>query len=179
MRYPEHRNPRVLVSLFHDRVDEGDLLDQQHFVVPIKTGGRIYGAISQQFARRYSSVEIPNLEFRQAELVVLDAEQHRTVTFVACWDDEMEYTVNHVALCAGRVMVHPTFDSPKLATQCRLPDPWLLSMPLFKGSEKSVDHIAAIENELADCYKALSCSGAIPCEVEVVVHDKARVPSYS
>lgn len=179
MRLPPKRNPRVLVASFHDRVVEGDLLDQQHIVVPIKTGARIYGSISKQFARRYPHVEIPDLEFKQAKLLTLDEEKHRTVTFVAYWDEEMRYTTDHVAICAGRAMMRFSLDSPKLATAWGLEDPWLLSMPLFKGAEKSVDYVAAIEDELAECRKALVCRGLLPCEVEIVVHDEARVPSYS
>ena len=173
------KNKRLLVAHFHDRVEVGDILERQHIVVPIKTGARIYGAISKQFARRYPHVEIPDLEFRQAQLAILDNEEHRTVTFVAYWDEEMAYTINHVALCAGRAAIRFSRESPRLAMRWKEDEPWLLSMPLFKGAERSVDYVAAIENELQDSWNALSCSGMIPCDVEVVVRDRARVPSYS
>lgn len=179
MRLPPPRNPRLLAASFHDHVVEGDLLDRQHIVVPIKTGARIYGSISKQFARRYPHVEIPDLEFRQAEFLTLDEEKHRTVTFVAYWDEEMCYTPDHAAITAGRAMMRFSIESLKLVIQWGEPDPWLLSMPLFKGAEKSVDYIVAIQDELLECRAALMVRGLIPCEVEVVVKDKERVPTYS
>jgi hypothetical protein len=158
-------------------VEEGNLLDQQHFVVPIKTGGRAYGRISQQFVRRFN-FQLPELGFREAEFAVLDERNHRTVTFVAYWDEEMSYTVDHVAIAAGRAMRTFTLESIRLSTTWGVPDPWLLSMPLFKGAEKSVEHVAAMEDELSHVYATLANIGMVPCEVEIVVPDRARVPSY-
>lgn len=170
-------NTQLLVSRFHDRVEEGNLLDRQHIVVPIKTGGRAYGRISQQFVRRFPNFQLPELGFREVEFAVLDDRNHRTVTFVAYWDEEMFYTPNHVALAAGRSMMHFSKKAPRLATEWGLKEPWTLSMPLFKGAEKSLEHVAAYQDELDQCVRALSSSGTIPCEVEVVVRDKGRVPS--
>jgi hypothetical protein len=173
------RNPRLLVADFHDRVEEGDLLERQHIVVPIKTGGRIYGAISRQFNSKYPSVPIPDLAFRQTHFAPFDEDNHRTVTFVAYWSDEMNYTPDHAAIAAGRAMMRFSLESPKLSTRWGEPDPWTLSMPLFKGAEKSTDHIIAMEDELMDTYQALITRGLLPCEVEFVVRDRERVPVYS
>jgi hypothetical protein len=170
---------KALASLFHDRVEEGNLFDRQHLVVPIKTRGRTYGTISQQFVKAFPHIPTPSLEFRHAQFVVIDEGKHLTATFVAYWDDEMRYTPDHAAICAGRAMMRFSLDSLKLVSEWNEPDPWTLSMPLFKGAEKSVDHIASMEDELQETYQALVTRGIIPCEVEVVVLDADRVPAYS
>jgi len=172
-------NPKFLLAAFQDRVVEGSLLNKQHMVIPVKEGGKIYGTLSNQFVSMYPTIEIPDVGFREARLCQISKEDKRTVTFVGYWNETSQYTPEHMAIVAGRAMTEFSVECTKLRKEWDMgPAPWLLSMPLFKGAEKSADYVAVIESELTDRYDTLCTAAVIPCDVEIVVRDKARVPDY-
>jgi len=165
------------INSYRDRIQVGDILDMQHIVVPIKTGGRIYGAISQQFMKRYPGFKIPVLDLCQAEMVVIDKEKQTTATFIAYWSDESEYTQNHMALAATRSLSVASRTAQKLQEDWDGEiEQWQLAMPMFRGAEESAANIAAIEAELQECYDVLCNCGIPPCEVDIVVRNAEFVP---
>ena len=163
---------------FRERVNEDNIFRRKNIVIPIKTNGMSYGALSRQFVSKYPDVRLPDLKFREAKFYTLNESARTTVTFVGYWNDSNKYTEDHVAICAGRAM--EAFSKGILGVSSNWglsDDPQILSMPLFKGSEKSGRFIAAIESELQERENILCAIGILPCEVEIVVRDAARVPS--
>jgi hypothetical protein len=179
-RAPYGYDPTQKVREFRGRVREGNLLLAQHIVVPIKEGGLAYGSVSTQFLSLYPGVEIPDLEFRQARTIVLDREHGRTVTFVCFWNDNVKYDANHISICANRAIV--SFSTACMMDPERFNIRWLdedrtLSLPLFKGCEGSPHNVACLEVEICDTQERLDRGVICPCEVEIVVRNKERVPS--
>lgn len=64
-----------------------DLFEHEAFVVTIKTGGRVYGAISQQFSTRYPKTPLPNLSWGDSAPAVL-LPDGKYVIFTALWPDQ-------------------------------------------------------------------------------------------
>lgn len=168
------------VRHFHNRVCEGDILDRQHFVVPIKTKGRSYGAISRAFVKRYPNCDLPVLKHLEvSEPLVLQKEPLKTATFVAYWDDTGAYTANNMSLCASRSIL-------KLANwwlEYHGPgwEEWTISLPLFKGAESSVRCLAEIEHEIEQASSIVRGNINLQEEpdVEIVVNNKGKIPGIA
>ena len=168
------------VNRFHSRVCEGDILDRQHFVVPIKTKGRSYGAISRAFVKRYPNCDLPVLKHLEvSEPFILEKEPLKTVTFIAYWDDTGAYTANNMSVCASRSIL-------KLANwwlEYHGPgwEEWTISLPLFKGAENSVRNIAQIEHEIEQAHSIVrnNILRQEAPDIEVVVNTEGKVPGMA
>ena len=78
-------------------VRTANILDQPHPVIPIKTGGRWYGSISQQLIER----EIKTFP----SLTLGGAQYSAPYIYVAVWDDGNTYDDEHFYTCAGSCLV--------------------------------------------------------------------------
>lgn len=76
-------------------LETGDLFDEQHPVITVKTGGRSYGALSRRAVRE--KIDIPVID----QLGVAEAHERggRTVIFVTLWQDESLYDDRLVYKC--------------------------------------------------------------------------------
>ena len=179
MKFQEQHIERN-VRHFHTRVYEGDILDRQHFVVPIKTRGRSYGAISRAFVKRYPNCALPVLQHLEvSEPFILAKEPLKTVTFVAYWDDTGAYTANNMSVCASRSILKLS----KWWLEYHGPgwEEWTISLPLFKGAEGSVRCLAEIEHEIEQASGIVRGNIFLQeePEVEIVVNTKGKVPGMA
>ena len=170
-------NTEPLARAFCRRVQEGDLLSRDHFVIPIKEGGKTYGTLSRQFASRYPEVAIPDLSLREAR--TLSVGDGRTVTFVAYWDESCAYTPNHMSYCAARALRAFSSAASKNMGSIRGDEPFCLSFPLFKGAEKSAQALAHLQWEICQVESSIELIGHVVCEAEVVVRSISVVQPYS
>tara|TARA_Y100001973_G_C5202318_1_gene338793 strand:- start:2929 stop:3456 length:528 start_codon:yes stop_codon:yes gene_type:complete len=164
-------------SEFWDRVKEGDIVERDHIVVPIKTGARIYGAIGRKFVTEHPDIEIPDIPFRNAKTV--DIGDGKTATFVTYWDDESEYSENHIRTCISRSLrtwVRYIAEGAAMRMNTDEESTFVLCLPIFKGLERSKDVVINVETELQAIercldwfhyeYKAIYVTnniGALPC----------------
>lgn len=176
----QEKDIQTNVHRFHSRVCEGDILDRQHFVVPIKTKGRSYGAISRAFVKRYPNCALPVLQHLEvSEPLILNKDPLKTVTFVAYWDDTGEYTANNMSICASRSILK--LSRWWLKRHGPGWDEWTISLPLFKGAEGSLRCVAEIEHEIEQASGIVRGNINLQGEpeVEIVVNAKGKVPGMA
>ena len=98
-------------------------------VITIKTEGRIYGAISQQFAKHYPTVELPHVAWGDSSGPV-KLPDGKTAIFTAQWVDEepdgQPYPPNRVYGCTVSCI-----------RQAALAGFDTVAMPLLGGGEKA------------------------------------------
>ena len=132
------------LEYFRNRIHEGDLLKQQHIVVPIKTEGRSYGRISIGFQELYPDRILPVLDLKRAKTV--DIGQGRTVTFICYWSEDSSYSSSHIRFCVTTSM--RTFTNYMLENGKRYIEDLHLFLPIFKGLEKNRQIALEAEKEM-------------------------------
>ena len=129
---------------FTERILQGNILNEQHIVVPIKTEGRSYGRISMGFQNKYPQIKIPTLELRHAKTI--DIGKGKTVTFICYWSEDSSYSDTHIKFCVTKSM--RTFVEYMRKNGKFYIDDLFLFLPIFKGLEKNKEIAIKTEKEM-------------------------------
>lgn len=136
------------------KIVQGDIFTYKNPVITIKTKGRAYGSISKQAVERGISLPELSLGF---------AEYREPYIFVALWDDENEYSEEHMYRCAAAVMSRAASHHVSL-----------IAMPLLGGKE-AMAHLWLVEKALFEAGDNLHNMGfPIPEHVYVTDHGATR-----
>ena len=151
-------------------------MKKRHMTIPIKEGGKTYGAISTTFARKYPDIKIPEVAFRQAKTILVDKEKSITATFIGYWSETSPYTAEHIMGCTGRVVRSFGMFVRKNMLKIDCSQGFLLSLPMFKGIEKSEKCAVEVENEIQQLEMSTSNTVHYDVEFEITVLNKKSVP---